>query len=100
MAKDQTSSLPPEERLFAGKYPTGILFADRAVEVLGDYKRLGFLPYETLELEVERGCPPALEALMRAHATKLQAQAGQPYPISTAGQTVTLGWGINTTAKP
>src|SRR5947209_19655859 len=55
-------------RIFVGLFPTGIVYADRKVERHGDYKRLGFLPYSTLALEIEKDCPPALAREIRADA--------------------------------
>ena len=39
------------ERLFAGHYPTGIVYADRKYEENGDYKFLAHLSYDTAELK-------------------------------------------------
>src|SRR4051812_49130421 len=36
------------ERLFIGLLPCGVVYADRLQEVERDYKRLAFLPYDTL----------------------------------------------------
>lgn len=82
---------PKPGRLFIGKYPCGIVYADRWNDDHGDYKRLAFLPYGSLVLDVEPGCPPELLGEITEHAATLQAQRGQPYQISTAGQTITLG---------
>ena len=79
------------QRLFIGVYPGGIVYADRYVEVNGDYKRLGFLPYDTLELQLETKCPPALADQIRADVATMQAQRGQPFRTSSCGQTITLG---------
>ena len=76
-------------RIFVGLFPTGIVYADRKVERHGDYKRLGFLPYSTLALEIEKDCPPALAREIRADAANYAP--GQVLQISTAGQTMTLG---------
>ena len=46
--------------LFIGIFPGGISYADRTVERDGDYKRLAFLPYDTLALQVQKDCPPEL----------------------------------------
>lgn len=79
------------ERLFMGVYPAGIVYADRKYEVGGDYARLGFLPYDTLELSLEKRCTGELRKLVVAEASKMQARRGQQFKISTAGQTVLLG---------
>jgi hypothetical protein len=84
---------PPmlSDRLFAGCYPCGIVYADRAREVGGDYKRLAFLSYRTLVLEVENDCPEALRRHIVQDAARYQAMPGEPLQISTCGQTVILG---------
>jgi len=79
------------QRLFAGAYPCGIVYADRAREKGGDYARLAFLPYDTLVLDVRADCPAALRTLIEADAAVIQAQRGQPFQVSTVGQTVLLG---------
>jgi hypothetical protein len=80
------------DRLFVGVYPAGFVYADRAREEHGDYKKVAFLPYSTLELEVRDPKSPLL-ALVRAHAAKIQARRGEQYVVSGAGQTVLLGGG-------
>ncbi|HUJ08545.1 MAG TPA: hypothetical protein VL171_00825 [Verrucomicrobiae bacterium] len=79
------------ERLFIGVFPCGISYADAAHGVAGDYKRLAFLPFATLELKVEPDCPPELAERIRADAAVIQMKRGQPYQVSTCGQTVILG---------
>lgn len=79
------------DRLFIGVFPTGISFADRSVEVHGDYKRLAFLPFSTLALEIAQDCPADLRAEIDAYAATIQARRGQPFTVSTSGQTVVLG---------
>lgn len=79
------------DRLFIGVFPTGISFADRLVEVHGDYKRLAFLPFSTLVLEITPDCPAYLRTEIEAYAATIQAQRGQPFTVSTSGQTVILG---------
>jgi len=78
-------------RLFAGVYPGGIVFADRWIDADGDYKRVAFLPYETLEIKWAADAPKELKPLVMDHAAELQAKRGEQYRISTCGQTVTLG---------
>lgn len=77
--------------LFIGIYPCGVVYADRTRERDGDYIRLAFLCYSTLELEMEPDCPPNLEAMIRKNAATIQAMKGQQFRISTCGQTVLLG---------
>jgi hypothetical protein len=81
----------PTGRLFAGCYPCEIVYADRAREVGGDYKRLAFLSYRTLVLEVEDECPEDLRRHIVQDAARYQAMPGEPLQISTCGQTITLG---------
>ena len=81
------------ERIFSGIYPCGIVYADRTVEEAGDYKRLAFLPYSSLELEIKADCPPELAELIRANAATIQARRGQEFQVSACNQTVTLGGG-------
>jgi hypothetical protein len=78
-------------RIFSGVFPCGIGYADRKVEVHGDYKKLAFLTFSTLELEFYGRVPEEFKADIIAHAAKIQAQAGQNYQVSTSGQYVQLG---------
>lgn len=89
-----TESVRTEDRLFSGVFPEGIVYADRQREVGGDYKRLAFLSFRTLELEVEKDCPDDLGARIKKAAADLQARKGQPFQVSTSGQHVTLGYGL------
>lgn len=80
------------ERLFSGIYPTGIMYADRTNEVNGDYKRLAFLPYKELELEVEKDCPADLRTQIEQSAAKIIARRGERFQISgSSNQSVILG---------
>lgn len=78
-------------RIFAGIYPAGIVYADRGREVNRDYKRLAFLPFATLELRLEPDCRPDFAAEIKVDAAAIQARRGQPFQVSTSGQTVILG---------
>ena len=80
--------------LFTGVYSTGISYADRSRERHGDYLKLAFLPYDTLELtwyEPETKVPAALRTAIRADAHRMAAKRGQAFQTSTSGQIVTLG---------
>ncbi len=79
------------QRIFIGCFPEGIVYADRTVEIDGDFARLAFLPYSTLELEFSRTCPSELKQEIRDSAAHTQAKRGQPFQISACGQTVMLG---------
>ena len=70
-----------EQRLFIGKYPCGLVYADRDKEVQGDYKRIAFLSYSKLELEIDDKRSPLL-AEVKAHAATVQAKRGQEYSIA------------------
>ncbi|MFA5352686.1 MAG: hypothetical protein WC291_00490 [Thermodesulfovibrionales bacterium] len=80
-----------EPRLFIGHMATGISYCDREVEEDADYKKLAFLPYDTLELEIRRGCPLDLQQAIIADARTLQGRKGEHYQVTTSGQTVLLG---------
>lgn len=88
---DRNDSILQQDRLFIGVYPTGIAYADKQNKVNGDYQRLAFLRFATLELVIEGFCPTELESRIRSHAALLQAKQGEAFSISAAGQTVTLG---------
>lgn len=80
-----------KDRLFIGVFPAGLVYADRTREEHGDYKRLAFLPWHNLALEVKPDCPADLRRRIEADAATYQARRGQQEPISTCGQTVLLG---------
>jgi hypothetical protein len=79
------------DRLFIGAYPCGIVYADRARERHGDYARLAFLPYHSLDLKIEPDCPAELKDRIIADAATLQRRRGERYQVSSSGQTVLLG---------
>lgn len=81
-------------RLFIGLFPCGFSYADRHNEKAVDYKRLAFLPYSTLKLEVYKDCPDYLVPFITEHAAHIQSQKGQPQEISTSGQTTILGYAL------
>jgi hypothetical protein len=78
-------------RIVAGIYPAGIVYADRKRERGGDYARLAFLSFGTLELEIEPDCPQELRQQIVDDAARIQARKGEQFQVSTAGQTVLLG---------
>ncbi|RTL35829.1 MAG: hypothetical protein EKK53_23825 [Burkholderiales bacterium] len=82
---------PVDQRLFIGVYPAGLVYADRLREVGGDYARLAFLPYDTLDLQLSADCPAELRQAVSAHADRMRAKRGQAFQVSTCGQTVILG---------
>lgn len=83
-------------RLFIGVFPTGLSYADRTIERDGDYKRLAFLPFRTLRLQLAIDCPADLRTEIEQDATAMQARRGEDFEVSTCGQTVVLGLTIET----
>lgn len=83
-----------DQRIFSGVFPAGIVYADRTRQKGGDYARLAFLPFDTLELEFATDCPPELQRVIEVDAAKIQSRAGQEFQVSTVGQTVLLGSGL------
>jgi hypothetical protein len=79
------------DRLFIGIYPAGIVYADRKIEEHGDYRRVAFLPYDTLVLECRAIADKGLVAQARTHAATIQAKQGERFSISSTGQYVILG---------
>lgn len=88
-------AMSARDRLFAGVFPAGISYADRAREVAGDYRKLAFLPFRTLVLEWEKSVPADLRKLIEADARGIQTRRGEQFQVSSSGQTVTLGYGSN-----
>lgn len=73
-------------------YPTGIVYADRTRDdpATKDYKRLAYLNYETLQLDLEPDLQGDLLDYIIASAAKIQNMRGQSF--QTAGNTsVILG---------
>ena len=85
------------ESLFIGIFPGGIVYADRNREEHGDYKRIAFLSYDTLVLDVKAPRSGLLEEV-KAHAATLQAKAGEHFQISACGHTTLLGENMPTPA--
>lgn len=73
---------------------TGWWWSDRTREEHGDYAKLAFLSFSKLELEIFPGCPKAWRPKIEAEAAAYQARKGEAYQISTAGQTITLGYDL------
>lgn len=83
-----------KDRLFIGVFPCGLSYSDRDVEENGDYKRLGFLSYGTLKLEMEANVPPQLARLILESARRMQKQMGHLFRTSATGSEVILGGDI------
>lgn len=74
-----------ENRIFCGALATGIVWADRKRVVDGDYAKLAFLPYSTLDLRFEPDCPAELVADIKADYAKFvmelaEAEAWPTHP--------------------
>lgn len=81
------------DRLFIGMYPTGIVYADRAHEIDGDYARIAFLPYSTLQLRWAPGVRELPPELRRAvEDDSMRYKRGDLLEVSSSGQTVRLGY--------
>jgi hypothetical protein len=86
--------LPPlEDRLFAGVMPAGITYCDRKIEVDGDYKKIAFLAFYDLKLQIFDK-ESRLLPLILPDAKRLQRKVGEEYQISLTGQTIILGSGL------
>jgi hypothetical protein len=83
-----------KNRLGVFCFPEGLSYADRSIEVHGDYKKLGFLGFKDLKLEIYPGCPAFLREQIEADAARIQAKRGQEYQTSSSGQTITLGYAL------
>ncbi|MCK9442549.1 MAG: hypothetical protein M0Q13_14160 [Methanothrix sp.] len=80
--------------LFSAIFSTGIGYADRTREENGDYKKLAFLSFRTLELEFYGKVPEELRKLIVEDANAIQVRKGEEYQVSACGQTITLGYGL------
>jgi len=74
-------------------FPTGIVYADKTREdpTTQDYKRLAYLNYTTLVLELEPDCKSNLAEYIRSEAAKIQAMRGQPFSIAGNMQVILGG---------
>jgi hypothetical protein len=78
--------LPQESNpLFIGLFPGGVSYANRNVEEDGDYKRLAFLPYDTLALEVQKDCPPELRDRIVEDAKTAASRFESPRVVRQCG---------------
>lgn len=88
---DCLSSVPTiPDRLFCCCMPTGWVWSDREVEEHGDYRRLAYMNYGTLELDLEPRVPKELERRIMADAFELSQRRGERYAIA-CNITITLG---------
>lgn len=81
------------DSLFIGCFPTGLSYADKNKSEHGDYKRIAFLFFDTLELKVYDHNSPHL-SYVEEHAYSLRERRGEEYQTSTSGQTITLGYAL------
>lgn len=81
----------PQERLLITCQPGGIVYSDRGREEHGDYARLAFLSYKTLNLSVAHNCPLSLKKLILPNAAAVQCRKGEFFETSACGQGVILG---------
>ena len=79
-----------QAKLFIGVFPGGISYCDRTIDDKGDFLRVAFLPYRSLELKEYEPAHPLLP-LIRKDAQAMQARRGEEFPIDGAGHTVILG---------
>jgi hypothetical protein len=93
--KKARKAWPLDKRLGKFTMSTGIWYADRGVEVNGNYKQLAYLLFSTLELCFYPACPEEFRPLIKAHAAELQARRGEEYIVPGTGQTITLGGKLN-----
>jgi hypothetical protein len=85
-------ALDCEKRLFIGVFPEGLVYADRGREKNGDYVRLAFLSYRTLELTWEPNTlkHPCRNLILHS-AQAMVAKKGEFFSTSISGQGVILG---------
>lgn len=79
------------DRLFIGIFPAGISYADKEREEHGEWLRLAFFDFATLQLQVGSKCSEEFEKIIRRDAAQIMRKAGEQYETSGCGQTVTLG---------
>jgi hypothetical protein len=65
-------------------FPTGIVYADRTRDDprTQDYKRLAYLNYASLQLDIEPDCKGELADYVKTEAAKIQAMQGQLFSIA------------------
>lgn len=77
-----------ENDLFIGKFPEGLVYADKSKR---NYPTCAFLSYRTLELKIEKNCPERLKKQIEIHAEEMRLKKGQKFPRSYCGQYIILG---------
>ena len=89
--QEDLAKLRENQPLFIGVYPAGLVYADRTREKNGDYLRLGFLSYSTLELTLSNNPTGQILQDIKEHAATMQARKGEQFSRSTCGSFITLG---------
>ena len=79
------------DNLFCAVMPCGISYSDSSRERNGDYVKLAFLSFATLELTFAPDCPRIMADRIKRDAQPIQERRGQQYTVTTTGQTVMLG---------
>jgi hypothetical protein len=74
-------------------HATCFAYCDKSREENGDYITVARLFFSDLKLEINKPRSTLLPEI-RKHAEKMQAKQGQPYPVSSSGQTITLGYAL------
>ena len=83
-----------DDPLFIHIAATGVAYSDRTREEEGDYAKLALLPFSTLEPFFFNGCPDPLRARIVDHMQTIRERRGEDFQVSTAGQTVQLGYAL------
>jgi hypothetical protein len=86
------------KRLFTGVVATGIVYCDRSVEVDGDHKKIAILFFDDLTLKIYDDRSDLLEEV-KTDAAGIQARQGQVYHTTGRGQSVTLGYGLDSRTR-
>jgi hypothetical protein len=82
-----------QPELIITKMPTGLYYCDKNREEHGDFMQIANISYGTLQLQWNgrRGSPEMRAEILR-DARLIQSQRGEEFRVSTAGQTITLGY--------
>lgn len=88
---DRKKTDPPETRVLIVRYPTAVVFTDRAVEEDGDYKPLAYLYYRDMRLEIPSDCPASLQPYIVAKAKQIIA-GGRFKCAGVGAESVDLYW--------
>lgn len=80
--------------LFIGVYTTGWSYSDKTDTSSGDFKRLAYQYYDTLELKIYDNSDDKKVALIKLLADKNVKMAGEYYQITSSGQKIKLGYGL------